>query len=119
MARRSSPQHAEVMNTTSANPEAEADYHSRSEHDDQPQPPLDDRPLQRPLQDRMLAGVAGGIARYLGVDATIVRIVIAVLAVAGGAGVPLYIAGWLLIPEEGREQSIAGEFIQSRQLRSL
>jgi phage shock protein PspC (stress-responsive transcriptional regulator) len=108
----SSPQHAEVMNMTSANPEAEADYQSSARNDQSPPQP-DGRQLYRPVQDRMLAGVAAGIARYLGVDAT------AVLAVAGGAGVPLYIAGWLLIPEEGREQSIAGEFIQSRQLRSL
>jgi phage shock protein PspC (stress-responsive transcriptional regulator) len=63
----------------------------------------------------MLAGVAAGIARYLDVDVTIVRILFAVLAVLGGAGVPIYLAGWLLIPEEGAEQSIAGGFIQSRQ----
>jgi phage shock protein PspC (stress-responsive transcriptional regulator) len=61
----------------------------------------------------MLAGVAAGIARYLGVDVTVVRIVFAVLAVVGGAGVPLYLAGWLLIPEEG-----SSGFIQSRQARS-
>jgi phage shock protein PspC (stress-responsive transcriptional regulator) len=66
----------------------------------------------------MLAGVAAGIARYLGVDVTVVRIVFAVLAVVGGAGVPLYLAGWLLIPEEGSSQSIAGGFVQSRQARS-
>jgi phage shock protein PspC (stress-responsive transcriptional regulator) len=61
----------------------------------------------------MLAGVASGIARYLGVDATIVRVVLAVLTLVGGAGVPLYLAGWLLIPEEGASQSIASELIQS------
>jgi phage shock protein C len=66
----------------------------------------------------MLAGVAAGIARYLGVDVTVVRIVFAVLAVVGGAGVPIYLAGWLLIPEEGSSQSIASGFIQSRQARS-
>jgi phage shock protein C len=76
------------------------------------------QPLSRPIEDRMIAGVAAGIARYLGVDVTIVRIAIAVLAVVGGAGVPLYLAGWLLIPEEGSEQSIASQFIQSRQARS-
>lgn len=74
--------------------------------------------LSRPIDDRMLAGVAAGVARYLGVDVTIVRIVIAVLAVVGGAGVPLYIAGWLLIPEEGSDQSIATHFIHSVQARS-
>jgi phage shock protein PspC (stress-responsive transcriptional regulator) len=61
----------------------------------------------------MLAGVASGIARYVGVDATIVRIILAVLTVVGGAGIPLYLAGWLLIPEEGASQSVASELIQS------
>jgi phage shock protein PspC (stress-responsive transcriptional regulator) len=74
--------------------------------------------LSRPIEDRMLAGVAAGIARYFGIDPTIVRIVFAVLAVIGGAGVPLYLAGWLLIPEEGAEQSIASSFIESRRARS-
>ncbi len=73
------------------------------------------QPLSRPTHDRMLAGVAAGLARYLGVDVTIVRIAFAVLAVLGGAGVPLYLIGWLLIPEDGATQSIAGEFFQSRQ----
>jgi len=66
----------------------------------------------------MLAGVAAGIARYLGADVTAVRIILAVLAVLGGAGVPIYLAGWLLIPEEGAEQSIAAQLIQSVQNRS-
>jgi phage shock protein PspC (stress-responsive transcriptional regulator) len=47
-----------------------------------------------------------------------VRIVLAVLAVVGGAAVPVYLAGWLLIPEEGCEQSLASQFIQSLQARS-
>ena len=76
------------------------------------------QPLSRPVHDRMLAGVASGIARYLGVDVTAVRIVLAVLVVIGGAGVPLYLAGWLLIPDEGCEQSIASSFLQSLQARS-
>ena len=75
--------------------------------------PAPQPPLYRPIQDRMLAGVASGVARYLGIDATIVRIVLAVLTVVGGAGVPIYLAGWLLIPEEGASQSIASELIQS------
>jgi phage shock protein C len=73
--------------------------------------------LTRPHHDRMLAGVAAGIANYLDVDVTLVRIVLAVLTVAGGAGVPIYLAGWLLIPEEGASQSIASELIGSRRSR--
>jgi phage shock protein C len=92
------------MNTTTANPETSS----------QTQP----QTLCRPINDRMLAGVAVGVARYLSVDVTVVRIVLAVLAVVGGAGVPVYIAGWLLIPEEGAEQSLASELIHGRPARS-
>jgi len=66
----------------------------------------------------MLGGVAAGIARYLRVDVTVVRIVFAVLAIMGGAGIPIYLAGWLLIPEEGAKQSIASELIDSLSSRS-
>jgi phage shock protein PspC (stress-responsive transcriptional regulator) len=66
----------------------------------------------------MLTGVAAGLAEYLGVDVTIVRIAFVVLTIAGGAGVPLYLAGLMLIPEQGSDQSIAGAFIGSRQSRS-
>ena len=66
----------------------------------------------------MLGGVAAGIARYIRVDVTVVRIVFAVLAIMGGAGIPLYLAGWLLIPEEGAQQSIASDLIDSLSSRS-
>ena len=67
----------------------------------------------------MLAGVAAGIARYLNADVTVIRIVFAVLTiVGGGAGIALYLAGWLLMPEDGSEQSIASQWIQSRRARS-
>jgi phage shock protein PspC (stress-responsive transcriptional regulator) len=77
------------------------------------------QPLRRPTGDRMIAGVAAGIANYLGADVTIIRIVLAVLTFVGGAGVPIYLACWLLIPEEGSDQSIASSFVQSRQTRTL
>jgi len=74
--------------------------------------------LRRPFDGRMLTGVAAGLARYLGVDATIVRIAFVVLTLAGGPGILLYLAGLLLIPEEGSGQSIAGSLIESLQSRS-
>ena len=74
--------------------------------------------LRRPVDDRIIAGVASGIARYLGVDTNIVRIAFVVLAFVGGAALPLYVAGWLLIPEDGAEQSIAGELFSSLENRS-
>jgi phage shock protein PspC (stress-responsive transcriptional regulator) len=75
-------------------------------------------PLRRPVHDRMLAGVASGIADYLGVDATLVRIALVVATFFGGVGIAVYLAGWLLIPEEGSDQSLAGELVQSISARS-
>lgn len=47
----------------------------------------------------MIAGVCGGLGRYLGVDPVLLRIAFVVLAFTGG-GIPLYIVSWILIPEE-------------------
>jgi len=65
----------------------------------------------------MLTGVAAGLARYLGVDPIIIRIAFVVLTVFGGTGIPLYLAGLLLIPEDGSDQSIAGSLVESLQSR--
>ena len=51
--------------------------------------------FERSREDRVLAGVCGGLAARLGVDATLVRLVFALLALAGGAGVLLYLALWV------------------------
>jgi phage shock protein PspC (stress-responsive transcriptional regulator) len=74
--------------------------------------------LRRPVQDSVLAGVAAGLARYLGVDVMVIRIAFVILTIFGGAGIPLYLAGLLLIPEEDSEVSIAGSLIESLRSRS-
>jgi phage shock protein PspC (stress-responsive transcriptional regulator) len=74
--------------------------------------------LRRPARDSVVAGVAAGLARYLGVDVMIIRLAFVVLAIVGGAGIPLYLAGLLLIPEEGSDQSIAGSLLESLRSRS-
>ena len=74
--------------------------------------------LRRPVQDSVVAGVAGGLARYLGVDVMIIRLVFVVLTIVGGAGISLYLAGLLLIPEEGSEVSIASSLTGSLRSRS-
>ncbi len=66
----------------------------------------------------MLAGVGSGIARYLDADVTLVRVIIAALALFTGAGVVLYIAAWLLIPQDGEDQPLASAWIAGRQNRS-
>jgi len=77
----------------------------------------DGRQLRRPARNRMLGGVAAGIADYLGVDATLVRVGFAVLTVMGGAGIPLYLAGLFLIPDQDSGQSLAASLIHSLQSR--
>jgi len=72
-------------------------------------------PLRRAYHGRMLAGVAAGIADYLGVDVTIIRVAFAVFAFIGGAGIPAYLACLLLIPEEGTDESIASSLLDSLQ----
>ncbi|MBZ5740163.1 PspC domain-containing protein [Nocardioides mangrovi] len=56
--------------------------------------------LRRSIGDRKVAGVAGGLARHLDVDPLVLRIAFVVLVFFGGAGIILYAACWLLVPEE-------------------
>ena len=63
-----------------------------------PYPGQPQRLLFRSRNDRKIGGVAGGIARYLGVDPTVVRIVFLVLALTG-TSILLYLAAWILMPE--------------------
>ena len=74
--------------------------------------------LRRSADDRMLAGVACGIARYLDADVTLVRVIIAALALFTGAGMALYLAAWLLVPADGEDQPVAAAWIAGRQNRS-
>ena len=55
----------------------------------------------------MIAGVAGGIGAYFGIDAVIVRIAFIVLTFLGGAGPFLYLIGWLALPREDSPSVIA------------
>jgi len=81
-----------------------------------PLPPAPRPPLRRSQSDRVIAGVAGGFGRWLGIDPVIVRVVLVVLAVFGGSGLLLYAIGWLFIPDEGSSTSSADAFFRdSRQ----
>jgi phage shock protein C len=69
--------------------------------------------LRRPVEGRLLAGVAAAIASWLGIDVSAVRIAFVMATVLGGAAVPLYAAGWLLIPAEGAQRSIAADLART------
>jgi phage shock protein PspC (stress-responsive transcriptional regulator) len=61
--------------------------------------------LRRSVTDRKIAGVAGGIGRHLDIDPTLVRVLLVVLAFFGGAGLLIYGAVWLFVPEEGSDRA--------------
>lgn len=57
--------------------------------------------LSRPREDRKIAGVCAGFARYLGVDVTLVRLIAVVLAICPiGLGIIGYIAAWIVMPND-------------------
>ena len=64
-------------------------------------------PLVRPRRNRVIAGGATGVAARLGIGTGWVRAAFVIATVFGGAGLLLYIVGWLAIPDEGEPQSIA------------
>ena len=61
------------------------------------------RQLVRSSHDRLWAGVAGGLAEYFDIDATLTRIVwVAVTILTGGLAIPAYLLLWVLIPRDDR-----------------
>ena len=58
------------------------------------------RRLVRRRDDRMVAGVCSGLAEHLGMDATLMRIiVVAAVVLTGGAALVAYLAAWILMPQ--------------------
>lgn len=62
--------------------------------------PRSERLLRRSRSDRIVGGVCGGLATYLGVDALLVRLVFVLFAITAGAGLLLYVLLWVLMPLE-------------------
>ncbi|MCW3016764.1 MAG: phage shock protein PspC [Solirubrobacterales bacterium] len=75
-----------------------------------PVPPAPGR-LERPVDDRKVAGVCAAIARHFRIDPLIVRILAVVLTLFGGIGLIAYFAGLMLIPAEGSDEPLIREGI--------
>ena len=74
--------------------------------------------LRRTNNGRIIAGVCSGIGEYVGVDANLIRIGLAIVTLFGGLGVGVYAVGWLLMPEEGRDTSIVQDLLNKQQAKS-
>jgi phage shock protein PspC (stress-responsive transcriptional regulator) len=73
------------------------------------------RRLVRPRDGRWLGGVASGLGAYFDLSPTIYRIAFVALSLAGGTGILLYIAAWLVIPNEGETDSVAAALLKRDQ----
>ena len=95
--------------------------HDRDMNEDAMNEPTDTQThrLTRTRSGRMITGVCSGTAAYFGVDPTLVRVGAAILTfLTSGAGILLYVAAALIIPEEGKDVSIAQELIDKQTHRN-
>ena len=61
---------------------------------------MENKRLYRSRENKMLGGVCAGIAEYLNVDPTLVRLIWAFFVVFAGTGILAYIICWIVIPEK-------------------
>jgi phage shock protein PspC (stress-responsive transcriptional regulator) len=73
--------------------------------------------LERSSSSRWIAGVSGGLGRYFDLNPAFFRLGFVVLTLLGGAGILIYLAALLVMPEEGKEQSIAAAVLAGRRER--
>jgi phage shock protein PspC (stress-responsive transcriptional regulator)/predicted membrane protein len=73
--------------------------------------------LERSRSDRMLAGVCGGLASYFEIHPAFFRVGFVVLTLLGGAGIVIYLAAALVMPDEGKEDSVVSAALRNRRDR--
>lgn len=80
--------------------------------DPPPSPPPPPPRLAREIDEKVVAGVCAGLARYTSTDPVLWRVAVAVLAVFGGAGFVLYALAWLLLPRVDQRESAAERLLR-------
>jgi phage shock protein PspC (stress-responsive transcriptional regulator) len=73
--------------------------------------------LERSKSDRKLTGVAGGLGRYFDLNPNFFRLGFVVLTLLGGAGILIYLVAAFVMPDEGKEKSIAEQVLDDRRDR--
>ncbi|GAB4158713.1 MAG: PspC domain-containing protein [Roseiflexaceae bacterium] len=72
--------------------------------------------LRRSSSDRMVAGVAGGLAALLKIDPVIVRVAFVILALINGAGAFLYLIMWVIVPADQSSAATPAEQVRENVL---
>jgi phage shock protein PspC (stress-responsive transcriptional regulator) len=73
---------------------------------------MSDIRLTRSKNDKVIAGVCGGLANYLDIDSTLVRLAFVILLIASGIGFPIYLILWVVMPAEDNQSGTDAEVIQ-------
>ncbi len=79
---------------------------------------MKEKKLYRSCDDRLIAGVCGGLGEYFEIDAAIIRLIFALVFFAGGAGLLIYVVAWIIIPSNpncGGSQTGAEEIKEKAQ----
>lgn len=74
--------------------------------------------LTRSGSDKIVAGVCGGLAEYLGIESVYVRLAFIVLLFASGIGIPIYILLWVVMPE-GSGTAVPGNDVVQKNIDDL
>ena len=67
---------------------------------------METKKLHRSQNDKIIAGIAGGLAEYFEVDPTIIRLIFVLITLFGGSGVLLYLILWVLIPKDSEGKMV-------------
>jgi phage shock protein PspC (stress-responsive transcriptional regulator) len=79
---------------------------------------MNEKQLTRTRDGRMIAGVCSGAGAYFGIDPNIIRLVLGISLIFGGAGALIYGIAWLLVPEEGKPTSILQDLLNKQQSKT-
>nr|MBN1228681.1 PspC domain-containing protein [Anaerolineae bacterium] len=70
---------------------------------------MEEKKLVRLMSDKVIAGVCAGLGAYFNLDTVLVRIIMVLLALAGGPGILLYIILWIVMPEADEGGPVASD----------
>jgi len=75
--------------------------------------------MYRDSNDKIIGGVAAGVANYFGIDPAIVRIILVLLVFGGGSGILLYLLLWIFLPKKPLEPTVAKRFFRNPEDRII
>lgn len=74
---------------------------------------MESKRIFRSRNDKLLAGICGGLGKYLEIDPVFIRIVFIILVLSVGSGILIYLIAWILIPLEPKDIEISSGDITS------